>query len=376
MSSVEFFTEQKEQSKVKTEIVTKYFDAWSNIMSLRAGAMNYIDLFSGPGRYEDGSESTPLLILKKCIENEKLRSSVATIFNDANSEIAARLQAEIDAIDGIEELSHTPNVLNTEIGEEVVEVFRRKRMSPTLTFIDPFGYKGLTSELIGALIKDWGSDCIFFFNYNRINMGIRNPIVEKHMNAIFGEERAEALRERVINLSPEERELTIVNELAQSLSNGNANYVLPFRFMDENKNKTSHYLIFVSKHILGYTIMKEIMWKSSTSYEDNVASFSYIPVKHLPQQSYEQLELLLGYSRPLDDLGTELRDIFKGQTLTVEKIIDKHHVSKPFIAANYKETLRRLEEDGYILANPPAAKRRMYKGIKTMGDNVVITFLR
>jgi len=39
----------------------------------------------------------------------------------------------------------------------------------------------------------WGCDCVFFFNYNRINAGINNPGVKKHMDALFGEERADAL---------------------------------------------------------------------------------------------------------------------------------------------------------------------------------------
>ena len=62
-----FFEEQGEQSEVKANIVAKYFDAWSNVM---LGAMRqfrhfdriaYIDLFAGPGRYKDGSKSTPLM---------------------------------------------------------------------------------------------------------------------------------------------------------------------------------------------------------------------------------------------------------------------------------------------------------------------------
>jgi hypothetical protein len=32
--------------------------------------MAYIDLYAGPGRYDDGSASTPLMILKLAIENE------------------------------------------------------------------------------------------------------------------------------------------------------------------------------------------------------------------------------------------------------------------------------------------------------------------
>lgn len=52
---------------------------------------------------------------------------------------------------------------------------------------DPFGYKGLSWALIRSVIKDWGSDCVFFFNYSRINAGINNPIVNEHMEALFWE---------------------------------------------------------------------------------------------------------------------------------------------------------------------------------------------
>lgn len=63
MSTSDFFDEFREQSLVKTEIVTKYFGAWAKIMISLAKKRNnniaYVDLFSGPGRYKDGSESTP-----------------------------------------------------------------------------------------------------------------------------------------------------------------------------------------------------------------------------------------------------------------------------------------------------------------------------
>jgi len=49
---------------------------------------------------------------------------------------------------------------------------------------------------IGSSIMSWGCDCIFFFNYNRINMGLHNQAVEEHMNSLFGRERVDNLREQ------------------------------------------------------------------------------------------------------------------------------------------------------------------------------------
>ena len=54
-------------------------------------------------------------------------------------------------------------------------------------------------------------------------------------------------------------------------------FVLPFRFRNDRGNRTSHHLIFVSKHVKGYTIMKDIMAKESSKREQGVPSFEYSP---------------------------------------------------------------------------------------------------
>jgi three-Cys-motif partner protein len=67
MSNDKFFDKSREQSLVKSKIVDKYFWSWAKIMMPRAkrrfNPIAYIDLLSGPGRYDDGVASTPLLIL-------------------------------------------------------------------------------------------------------------------------------------------------------------------------------------------------------------------------------------------------------------------------------------------------------------------------
>ncbi|MGE0405944.1 MAG: three-Cys-motif partner protein TcmP, partial [Candidatus Korobacteraceae bacterium] len=66
MMSTSFFQESKEQSQIKARIVSKYFWAWAKVIiptakRQHASRIAYIDLFAGPGRYEDGTLSTPLL---------------------------------------------------------------------------------------------------------------------------------------------------------------------------------------------------------------------------------------------------------------------------------------------------------------------------
>ena len=99
MSTDKFFDESKEQSLVKATIVSKYFCAWAKVLisqvKNRGKKLAYIDLFAGPGRYKDGSKSTPVLVLETAIANEDMRQMLVTIFNDSNPEHAESLKKAI-----------------------------------------------------------------------------------------------------------------------------------------------------------------------------------------------------------------------------------------------------------------------------------------
>jgi len=341
MATERFFEESTEQSRVKAEIVSKYFWAWAQVMVAAAkkrgeDRIAYIDLFAGPGRYKDGTKSTPLLVLWKAVQNPNLRKMLLTLFNDKDADNVRSLQAAIDATPEFEQLEHKPNVANDQVGEEIVARFEEMNLIPTLFFVDPWGYKGLSLRLINSVLRNWGCDCIIFFNYNRINMGLGNEAVREHMDALFGTERADGLRERLAGMEPNERELAIAEEIAEALKEMGGRYVLPFRFTDERGSRTKHHLIFVSKHFRGYEIMKDIMSRESSGGNQGVPSFEYNPATR-------DYPLLFELSRPLDELEGQLLNDFAGRTLTMREIYEEHSVDRPFIEKNYKEALKNLE---------------------------------
>ena len=362
-----FFDESTDQSEIKTAIVSKYFWAWANVIKgtakKRGTNMAYIDLFAGPGRYVDGTRSTPLLVLEQATKDPDLCDMLVTIFNDSEASHASTLAEEIAALPGIESIKHKPIVQNNEVGEEIVKIFEKMSLVPTFFFVDPWGYKGLSLRLINSVLKDWGCDCIFFFNYNRINMGLGNESVKEHIDALFGEERADELRGEVDGLGPRERELAVVEAIGQSLQEMGGKYVLPFRFCRAEGERTSHHLIFVSKHVLGYNIMKDIMARESSGKEQNVPTFEYNP-------SFGNQGLLFELARPLDDLGEMLLNEFSGKTMTMNETFEAHHVGRRFIKKNYKEVLKTLESSGRIDVDPPADHRKK----NTFADHVKVTF--
>jgi len=373
MTTNVFFDETSEQSLAKATIVSKYFWAWAKVIipsvKKRQGWIAYIDLFAGPGRYKDGTKSTPLLILEKAIKDEDMRQMLVSVFNDADNDNSQSLEEAIEALSGINTLKHKPEVHTQEVGEEIVKMFEKMHLVPTLFFVDPWGYKGLSLRLVNSVLKDWGCDCIFFFNYNRINMGLSNKAVEEHMNALFGKERADDLRDRLNKMEPPQRELTVVEEIAQALKEMGGKYVLPFRFKNDKGNRTSHHLIFVSKHSKGYEIMKNIMAGESTKTSQGVPSFEYSPADVLQP-------LLFELSRPLDDLADMLLTEYADRRLTVRQVYQEHNVGRPYILKNYKDVIRKMEAEGKVTVNPPAAKRPKRKDEITFADEDEIIFPR
>jgi three-Cys-motif partner protein len=362
-----FFEESTEQSRVKANIVADYFSTWAKIMIPSSkrwdGKIGYIDLFAGPGRYNDGTKSTPLLILEKAIIDPDMRNMIVTIFSDAIPENIQSLNNVIKSLPNIDTLKYQPKVYTEIVDEKIAEIFGSTKMIPCLTFLDPWGYKGLSTQLVNSVIKDWGCDCIVFFNYNRINMGLSNDLVKKHMDALFGKERALTLKNELVSLAPSDREKRILGSLSDSLKEMGGKFVLPFRFRGGKGERISHHLIFVTKHVKGYNIMKEIMANASSSQYQGVASFEYSPSEAI--QPY-----LLAPFTPLNDLMKDIVTTFSGKSLTMIELFDNHNIGTNYTKKNYKHALIQLEQEGIVSTSPPPDKRKR----NTMGDNVKITF--
>jgi hypothetical protein len=142
--------------------------------------------------------------------------------------------------------------------------------------------------------------------------------------------------------------------------------VLAFRFKTAKGTRTSHHLIFVTKHFLGYHIMKGVMARRSSATQQGVATFEHNPADR-------RYPLLFDLARPLEELeGMLLRD-FAGKTVAFKQLYESHSVGKPYIDSNYKQVLKKMEAQETITAEKTGGQKRR-KG--TFADDVLITFPR
>jgi three-Cys-motif partner protein len=371
MSKESFFDDARDQSLIKARIVSKYFWVWAKVViptaKMRSNRIAYVDLFAGPGRYKDGTSSTPLRVVQQAIADPDMSRMLVTMFNDKDEENASSLKAEIDALPGVKKLKYEPKVHNEEVGTEIVKMFSEMSLIPTFFFVDPWGYKGLSLGLVNSVLKDWGCDCVFFFNYNRVNMGMNNDSVREHMDVLFGHDRANTVRAKLDGLNPSEREALIVEELSAALKEMGANFVLPFTFKNERGTRTTHHLIFASKAFKGYEIMKGIMAKESSEHTQGVPSFEYSPAS-------EKFPLLFELWKPLEDLEGMLLREYAGQKLTMNEIYMRHNIGRRYIKSNYKKVLASMEAAGRVKTSPPAEKRPKRSSEATFADHVLVAF--
>lgn len=371
LATPDFFSRPSEQSRVKSRIVAKYFKAWARVITSPGGGnadrIGYMDLFSGRGEYDDGTASTPLLVLRTAIDNPDIGSRLEAFFNDSNAEYVSALEQRITGLAGVNVLRSRPKVANVVVDESIAETVETIRLIPTLLFIDPWGYKGLSIRLVDAVLKDWACECILFFNYNRVNAALSNDCLTATVDSLFGRRRAERIRARLESADTRDREEVIESELAGGLTEQWGRYVLQFKFKGSSGKRTRHQLVFVSKHQKGYDIMKDIMARESTACPQGIPTYEHNP-------AHQSCQPLFPLGPGMADLEVALPAQFAGQRLKMRDIYWRHNVGLPYVAANYKRALVNLEEQGKIATMPPAKKRPRRNGVVTFGDSVVVTF--
>jgi three-Cys-motif partner protein len=350
MADASFFDVPTDASLKKHRIVSKYFGGWSNIVLpqtlKREGKVMYVDLFCGPGLYKDGTRSTPLLVLDHVISTPGLPETVQILLNDENPNFVETLEKEIARTPGVETLRYKPQFRTRAIGRDVISQIERTKV-PTLFFADPWGYKGISIDLIKAAISHWGSDFMFFFNYNRINMNLGCDAMNEPIDEFFSPDLAQELRLAVGSLRPAQREEAILKAMRNGIKTLGAQVGI-FTYRSQTGSRPTHHLLSVSKHRLGMALFKEISAKESTRFDNDVPSLDHNPGTDPDQPRLFSL---------LDDLETDLLATYAGRVVTPEQIYHDHHNGKPYVLKNYRQALLNLEERGRVSVNPPRAKR-------------------
>ncbi len=349
MKPENFFAKPTDASKRKHEIVCQYFRAYTNVLA-RNHNVGYADLFAGPGLYDNKEKSVPVLITEIVVASPLLRKQVHLWFNERDKELFERLRANVMAVPGVEEIDTRPVFSNKEAGDTFPN---RSFTIPTFLFADPFGISGISLNMINRALSGFGTDCLFFFNYRRLNMKLQLPMMDPVINKFFSAEIAANLRQRLAGLSAEEREDYLLNEISSAIRKTGG---LPtsFRFLG-NEGGTSHHLVFASRNPRAANMMKRIMSKRSSHADEGVGSFEFDPHDRAARETRPLFS-------PLHNLEDRLLSTFAGQSLTFADVLERESAQTRYTDTNYRDAILRLEENNRVAANPEAALRRWHAG--------------
>jgi three-Cys-motif partner protein len=367
-----FFKHQTSLSRTKAEIVAKFVDAWANALlgfQQRRGFVQdvaYVDLFCGPGQYLDGSESTPLLVLRKLGTRARTRDCVRTFFSDETVRFTEHLQQHVSSLDPDVQMKHTPFIQAAQASTELISSLNLSRDTPQCFFLDQFGYADVPPTMITEIFRARMCDCIFFFKTSRVLAALTNPKARGLMENIFGAERAAALASlRRSNRTLQEIEDEVLEALRLAMKSAGATMFQQFPFRSRSGLKAKHHLIYLGKHPRGLEIAKDIMARESSFHEDGVPIMGFEPGARQPG---------LFDSSPIDDLSLALQERFAGRTISVAEIYTTHNPGTRYILPNYQEALRRLEEQGVVTTNPSQPERKVLRNKITMPKSTLITF--
>jgi three-Cys-motif partner protein len=358
-----FFDYPRESSRIKQKFVVDYFLSWTNVLA-RNRTVGYADLFAGPGRYKNGEKSIPILIAERVIQDERLRSWVKLWFNEGDQAYASQLEADILELPGIDNLSHKPAFTRKIVDKSLA---KHRFSIPTFVFADPCGYKGLSLRLIAGALQGFGNDCLFFFNYRRVNMKLSYPVMDESIDEFFEPDRARGLRREIENLRPRAREEAVLSAIRAAIREAGGIPVV-FAFRSREGGGTSHHLVFASKDNKGASIMKRLMNACSSEVIEGVGSWDFDPkdaeARTLPLFS------------PVDEVCDRLLEVFAGRTLSFKELLGEEGPETQYTDTTYRDAVLRLEAEFRIEVDPPAQQRRVQAGSekRTLPEGTRLTF--
>jgi three-Cys-motif partner protein len=348
-------------TRAKLDLLGRYLDGWFPILASWNGRVLFLDGFAGRGRYNDGSEGSPLIALRRLLDHRSFPQmrdrEFIFFFVEANRDNAASLQKEVDAF----RAARTPwpstvkyQVINTKFdvtASALLEHLReqKRQLAPSFIFVDPFGYSGLPMDLLAELLAYPRTELFVNFMVGHVQRFITRSGQENVVRELFGIDVRDVLEghrdpaDRVEHLRQ-----AYIRQLHERVG---FKYVQSFAMLNQTGN-VSYYLIHGTRHEKGLELMKHAMWKidpgGEYTFSDRLAGENV-------------LFTLEPNLRPLrDDL---LRHYAGRQNVTVPEIERHVLLDTPYLDTHIRKVLRPLEGDQRIRVNRPPGRRQFAAGV-------------
>jgi len=331
----------------KHALLQNYLEAWFPILGLKYPEVVFIDGFAGPGVYRDGEPGSPLLALRSLLNHRDfqiLKAQFLFYFNEMDPARYATLCDELKKMEAsgggwpknvrVTTSNHNFQQLKQEA------LAGRRPDSPTFAFVDPFGYGDNPISGLAELTKPKSSELFVYFDFNSVQRFATANAVDPQLEALFG-------TKEFMNAPPAgtgDRKQFVYDLYKQQLHTVcEMPYVQGFEMVNI-QNKTTSYLFFCTRHLLGFDKMKSVMWKHAPMgdfrFRDRLAG----------------LDVLMSGHVDTEPLVHALLERFGGHTVPIETVENFVVGETPYISSHVRVKTLRPMQDRKLVSSPNQGK--------------------
>ena len=251
-----------EHTKAKHQILRNYLGRWLAILGQWHPQLFICDGFAGRGEYQDGSEGSPVIILRtaNALMTGGKVGQVICAFIEKNEENFSNLskvlqKAKLD-YPAVKVLGPYESALET-AAVPLLKAVKGKSI-PSFFFLDPFGFSGISFAMVADIMKLSRSEVFITFMLRDIQRFLSSAHREATMDTLLGTPQWRKVTDEAG--APGERERRLRDLYMQQLTNLGS-FVSPFRVTMDEKLQTLYYMIHATNSPKGRIEMKEVMKK-------------------------------------------------------------------------------------------------------------------
>jgi spore photoproduct lyase len=252
----DLFDAKKEPTVTKHRLLESYLRPWAKIIGSHFPHAWYVDGFAGTGIYKTGEEGSPLiaariLLEERCrlLRERQKECTFHVICIERHVDRARTLQQSAGQLS--ERIPFT--VLQGEFTKRLAEVLELVGARPGFFFLDPAGFAGLPMTRVREIVDFPHKEVLINFMWNAIRRWARTPTLRRTVTRLMGTDAWQECRS--------EREW--LDLYISQLKNAGC-YVWAFRNKFREKKTTFYYLVYATKDLHGFKIMKDVMFKEDT----------------------------------------------------------------------------------------------------------------
>ena len=330
--------EYTEHTRAKHEILARYLGAWYAILGggRHHSRLIVLDGFAGRGRYKSGEPGSPVHIHDAAVRavERGIASRISIRCSEAHTANHAELESVVDPL----RLRHDKVEIRTRneqfsIGAaRLAEWLAKQRPTiPTFVFADPFGFTGVSLDVIRDLLAIDRVEVLLTFMARDMSRFLTLPTVEETLTEFFGDDRWRGCTDS----GDEERTECLLLRYREAVQPTIARFATPFRVFEDERRVTLYYLVHLTNHPLGMRRMKEAMVAQS---ED----MTFWPITVRPK---DQLRFDVNEAAPYPSLQKHLQERFSGRRLTFEEILNEDYPDGVWVEKRYRAAIVALDND-------------------------------